>query len=116
MEKKKLSIKETADLKRVISYMEDIVKSLKAGKVCLVKGSEFITLKPSSLVSFEMEGTARKGKEKLAFEVTWVQGEEMKEECEELKISSSEPEGDTESSPVTQISPAVDKGSKKKTT
>lgn len=92
MSKKEVSLKGSMDVKSVITYMEDLVASMKAGTVVVQRGDEHVTLKPMSPVEVEIEAEQKKGKETLLIELAWrtelpSQGESVK-----LIISSKEPE------------------------
>ncbi|MBI4667187.1 MAG: amphi-Trp domain-containing protein [Nitrospinae bacterium] len=92
MSKKEVEVKGNMDLKTAIGHLEELVASFKAGTVCIQNGSEFVTLKPKPAVTFEMEASRKKGKEKLSLEIGWMIEKMPVEENPSLKISSKEPE------------------------
>ena len=92
MDKKKVSLKGRFDQNMAVSYLEDLVRSFKEGTVCVQHGAEFVSLKPSDSVEFEIEANQKKGKEELNLQLSWkIPQEEGQEENQEFKISSSEP-------------------------
>jgi len=93
MEKKSVVLKEKMELDKVIACLEDIVASLKAGTMCIQHGDDLITLKPTASVELEIEAVMKKGKEKLALELSWHNEKEKEKETEkmEFRIMSSEP-------------------------
>lgn len=84
-----------ADFARML---EDLAGSIKAGTVCLQKGGEFVTLKPASTLEFEIEASARKGRQKLELRVKWQEPVEAAPEAP-FTISSQEPEPAPEAGP-----------------
>lgn len=92
MSKKEVSLKRTMETKQVISYMEDIVSSMKAGTVCVQRGDEFVTLKPSAPIEMEIEAEQKKDKESLVIELSWRTAATASGEPEKIMISAKEPE------------------------
>ncbi len=93
MEKKTIVLKEKMELAKVISCLEDIVASLKTGTMCVQHGDDLVTLKPGACIELEIEAVMKKGKEKLALELSWQNESEKEKEMEkiEFRIMSSEP-------------------------
>ena len=105
MSKSSISLKGTLDPKGLALLFEDVAKSVKAGTVCLQKGSEFVTLKPKGHLEFEIEAAVKKGKQKLEISVKWEEFQELATP-EEIKISAVEPELPPVESEVSGASPA----------
>jgi len=95
MGKKELCVSESMSLENVISYLEDLVNTLKNGKICVQRGEELLSLTPASVIDFELEGTVKKDKEKIKLELSWKH-EKKEEDTPELKISSVEGQKETE--------------------
>ncbi|QTA93629.1 amphi-Trp domain-containing protein [Desulfonema magnum] len=91
MKKSEVKIKKTMDADAVKTILDDVVKSFKEGTVCIESGKEFVVLKPSQQIDFEIEAGEKKGKEKLVIEMSWRQDALEQEPQSLLKISSSEP-------------------------
>ncbi len=91
MGKNQIELKLTADVNTVISALEDIVRSMKDGKVCIESGGRFVTLNPSDVIDMEIEASQKKGKEKIAIELEWKEMVPVSEAGAEFKISSQEP-------------------------
>lgn len=91
MGKQELTVKGTMDLHRAVSYLEDLVASIKAGAVFVQQGDKVIALKPKKVVDVEVEVSQKKGKEKFVLELTWRTEEVAETTKDDLKISSVEP-------------------------
>ncbi|QPJ62472.1 MAG: amphi-Trp domain-containing protein [Candidatus Nitronauta litoralis] len=89
MEKREVSLKAKIEQEKVISYLEDLISSMKEGTICVQQGTDIVTLKPSKFVEMELEASIKKNKERFALELTWRV--EKEEEEPEFSISSSEP-------------------------
>ncbi len=90
-----ISVKGSMDFNSTLAFLEDLVASIKEKTVCIQRGEEFITLKPTDTIEMEIEAKQKKGKEKLSIELSWRQ-ELPKVESEEAEqpfsVSSKEPE------------------------
>ena len=105
MKKNEVKIKGNMTAKDVAVLLEDLVKSIKAGTVCIESGDNFVTLKPGDNIDFGIEAVQKKGKEKLSIEFGWRQPVPEDEEPENvLKISSKEPKIETPPEPVKPVS------------
>jgi amphi-Trp domain-containing protein len=87
MEKQKIGVKMSLPFADAASYLEDLLKSFKAGRIVVQKDDEFVTLTPPEQVMVEVEARDKKGKQKFSLELSWIEGEEGN-----LKISDKEPE------------------------
>lgn len=86
MQKQKLQIKMSVGYDEAVAYMEDLLKSLKQGKVVLQKGEEFVSMTPSDQVFIEVGAKAKKDRKKFSFEISWT-------ECDDsdMKITHNDP-------------------------
>ena len=85
----RLKIKALTSIENAVSYLEDIISSLKAGKVVLEKGGESMTLSPKKNVSFQVKATEKNDKEKLSVEISWRKSDDVaRDEETAFKISS----------------------------
>lgn len=89
MEKREVSLKSKLEQAKVISYLEDLTKSLKEGTVCVQQGTDIVTLRPSSYIEIELEASVKKNKERLSIELTWRADKE--EEEQDFSITATEP-------------------------
>ncbi|THB68693.1 MAG: amphi-Trp domain-containing protein [Desulfovibrio sp.] len=69
--KNKVEIEGTMELTQVATYLEDLLKGIKAGTVHVQLGGDSVLLHPKSIVDFEMEVTQKKEKEKITLEMSW---------------------------------------------
>lgn len=92
-DKKKISVHSTVDLPTAIAAIEDLVASLKAGTVCVIRGEEYVTLKPESRVEMDVAAASKKAKGSLKLELSWRHYEEIDESsAQEFVITSTVPE------------------------
>ncbi len=90
--KNEIAIKGTMNSDNLADILQDLANSIRDKKVCIERGSEFVTLNPSVNIEVEIEARKKKDKEKLSIELSWRQVEKIEEEEEGFSISSSEPE------------------------
>ncbi len=94
MSKKELRFKGKMEIHSVISYLEDLIKSLREGTLYVQQGDEYVALHPVELMKLEVEASRKEEKERLMFEISWKK--EATIPCQsELKITPSEPEKET---------------------
>ena len=90
-----MKVKAKAGLVEVINHLEQLVKSLKEGQLCIRKNGEAIILKPQDPVMLELEAEARLEKdslrEKLVIELKWRKGEQASPESDAFTITHLEP-------------------------
>ncbi len=91
MSKKGIAVKGTMDFNSVVSFLEDVVKSFKEGKVVVQRGEEFVTLTPAENMEVEVEAAEKKGKQKLSIELEWRAEVELAGAVP-FKVSADEPE------------------------
>ncbi|MFO7816574.1 MAG: amphi-Trp domain-containing protein [Thermodesulfobacteriota bacterium] len=90
-EKNKIQNKAAMTLNEAISYLEELSKGFKQGKIVVQQGEEFITLLPPENVQVEVEAKQKHSKEKFSLELSWVPMGTADSE-EQIKITQTEPE------------------------
>ena len=70
-EKNKVVVEGALELKEVVTYLENLVGTLKAGSVRIQQGLDQVTLKPTAIVDLKIEASEKEGKEKLSIKVSW---------------------------------------------
>ena len=70
-DKNKVVVEGALELKEVVTYLENLVKALKAGTLHIQQGLNTVTLKPTSIVDMKIEATQKEGKEKLSVKIAW---------------------------------------------
>jgi amphi-Trp domain-containing protein len=119
MEKNKVSFKQTMETEDAVKTLQDLVKSLRAGKIVVEQGEAFISMDPAEKVTVEIEGKQKKDKGELSIELSWRLPEAVEEEAA-LKISATEPQVAPEAkaaecnSPKTAPKKTSEKGGKKR--
>ena len=91
MLKNEVNVKGRVELSEAITYLQNLVTSLKKGKVCIENSDAHVTLEPQALVKLEVEARCKAdGKESLEIELSWRKNDGEKSPIS-LKISSTEP-------------------------
>lgn len=114
MEKQKIGVKMNLPYTEAVAYLEDLLKSLKAGTIVVESGGDHVTMKPGDNVVIEVEAKVKKGKQKFGLEIGWTDGA-----AGDLTISDTEPEPEPEkqAAPPTapeKAAPAPEKAPAKK--
>ena len=86
MQKEKLSVKTSLPYEEAVAYMEDLLASLKSGKIVVQQDDAYVALTPGTQVNIEVEAKVKKGKQKFGFELTWQEGDSG-----HLRIGDTEP-------------------------
>jgi amphi-Trp domain-containing protein len=86
MSSNKIKVEGMMSLEQAVSYLEDVLSSLKGGAIKVQAGEETMTLTPQSVVNFEMSLSQKKDKEKFKLEIGWKEGGKLSEDS--LKISN----------------------------
>ncbi|MFH0823924.1 MAG: amphi-Trp domain-containing protein [Pseudomonadota bacterium] len=90
MSKQEVVVKKTLEMDKAIQYLQDIVDSLKAGRICVEHQGQSVFLTPAQVVEVEFEATKKKNKERIELEITWHSSEKIST-GEDLSISPKEP-------------------------
>jgi len=87
-----IKVKKSMSASEVCTVLDDLVKSIREGKVCIESDEEFITLNPAEKINLEIEAEMKKDKQKMTIELNWRRAvlQEQKP-VSILKISSQEP-------------------------
>jgi amphi-Trp domain-containing protein len=91
MSKEKIVAKGRVEMDEVVRRLEEILHSLKSGRVRLEHGDEQMVLTPGGFAELEVEASRKEGKQKLSLEVTWTEHAASDRKFD-LKISSEERE------------------------
>ena len=70
-DKNKVVVEGSLQLEEVVSYLENLVSTLKAGTIHIQQGLNSVTLRPTSIVDVKIEASQKEGKEKLSVKVAW---------------------------------------------
>jgi len=68
---KKLKVEGTMDLDQAIEYLDNVLASLKEGRIRVETAEDSVTLIPEKVVKFEMSVSQKKDKEKFGVEIAW---------------------------------------------
>ena len=89
-EEQKFELEQNLDLKTLTDYMEELVKTFKAGKVVLQQEDQYINLSPDEQISLQISAKQKSEKESLSLLISWEPKKSQEEAT--LKISQTEPE------------------------
>lgn len=78
------------ETRQVISFLDDLVKGLRDGRICVQERDRFVVLSPVDVINVEIEAEQKKGVESLSIELTWAQ-KNGQADGSLLKISFKEP-------------------------
>ncbi len=113
MSKREIEFKALMGKDEAIGHLENLVESLKAGKVVMERGKYFVSISPKEDVLLELECYQKRDKEKIAIELSWSPTPPHSNSKDLLNITSQEPltnvsESETEQ-PETNQAEEVDK-------
>ncbi|KMY66719.1 hypothetical protein AAU61_16625 [Desulfocarbo indianensis] len=83
----KVEIEGAMGLNQAISYLEDVLNSLKGGTIRVEAGTDIVVLRPSQAVDFSMSASQKKDKEKFSLKISWKQPKDGLQD-RDLKIGS----------------------------
>lgn len=107
MGKNEIEIKSSLNLAQAAGYLRDLAACLEQGRVVLQRGDEFMELCPAQNLELELEGAAKKGRQKISLELSWRLGQV--EPSAQLKISAEAPTPPPveEAAPEAPVTPAA---------
>lgn len=91
MKDSKLSHQERMKREDLITYLEDLTRSIRDGRIVIEKSGRFLSLVLPSTVQMELEAKTKKDKGELSIEISWKNEIEVPSSSV-LRISSVEPE------------------------
>jgi len=98
MEKKQISVEHVSEVAEAVTYLQQIVDSLKKGRVRIEHGDRSIDLEPSDEVKVAVKAKQKSDKASISFKISWraaaVEEQAVapeKEEDTSLRISSDAP-------------------------
>ncbi len=91
MKENKISHQQHMKRDDLVGYLENLVASLKAGKIVIERNGQFVSLTPPGTVNLELQAKTKKDKGELSIEISWRQEVEAPVKAP-LTISSNEPE------------------------
>ena len=67
----KVEAKSNVTLQQAVRYLEDLVKTLKAGKLVVQNDGEFVTLDPTDPLELELKAARKDDKQKFELRLSW---------------------------------------------
>ena len=92
MSKSGFELKTEMSTDEAILMLENLVQSMKGGKMVIEKGKDAVVITPQGTTKLEMTCYQKKDKAKLAIELSWNTKASASDPEEALKISSREPD------------------------
>lgn len=92
MSKHEIEVKTLMNRDEAIEHLEKLAQCLKAGKVVIERGKRFVSISPEEKISFELECSQKKDKEKISFELSWNPTPPDPDPEDQLTISFNEPD------------------------
>ncbi|MGD2108619.1 MAG: amphi-Trp domain-containing protein [Phycisphaerae bacterium] len=90
MRKREAKVKAVMELPKAISYLDDLVASLKAGRVTIENGAQDLSLTPDEAVKVEVKATQKPEKESISVELSWRRPDAVPSDVD-LRITADEP-------------------------
>ena len=69
--KAEVSFEGTMTLDKVLSYLEELTASVRAGSIKVEKGVEQVVLQPADVVTLEVKAKSKKNKQSFRLELSW---------------------------------------------
>lgn len=92
MSKHEIEFKTLMNRDEAIEHLEKLVQCLNAGKIVVERGKHFVSISPEEKISFELECSQKKDKEKISFELSWNPTLPDPDPEDQLNISFNEPD------------------------
>ena len=91
MSKSEIELKTEMRTDEAVLMLENLVQSMKSGKMVIEKGKDAVVIIPQKTTKLEMACYQKKDKAKLAIELSWNTKPPTSDPEEALRISSREP-------------------------
>lgn len=88
MSKQSVSMEKTMNLQETIAYLEELVTSLKVGRIEIAEGEKRVILCLPNVLDVEVEAKHKKDKQKLTLELSW-KNQLSKEDEEKMTINTN---------------------------
>jgi amphi-Trp domain-containing protein len=75
----------------LVSYLENLVNSIRQGKVVIEREDQFVSFDMPGMVKMELSIKTKKEKGELSLEISWKQEADLPPAAPGLRISSEEP-------------------------
>ncbi|WP_028574579.1 amphi-Trp domain-containing protein [Desulfonatronovibrio hydrogenovorans] len=98
MSKNEIKLKGVVEKETAISHLEDILETMKQGRINIQSSKDTVTITPGPFMAMEIKAKSGKGKEKIEIELSWRSDKEIKGEPFEITITSDGDEDEPRSS------------------
>lgn len=88
MSKRETKYETVADLAKAVTYLEDVIRSLRDGSISVGNGEEKLVLKPTDQVKVKVEATKKSHKEAISVRLSWQTEDANGEAPESFEIGS----------------------------
>ncbi len=105
MSKNEVKFEGVMDRSQVVTYLEDVISSLKKGQICVRQDEQFVTLCPGRMIDVEVKASTKNDKEKFEIELKW-----HREDLQEGDKDGDVPQGSKDAKePLPEVSaPAIE--------
>lgn len=69
--KNEVSFEGTMTLDKVLTYLQELATSVRAGTIRVEKGAEHVVLNPADIVHLEVKAKRKKAKQSFRLELSW---------------------------------------------
>jgi len=90
VKKEKITQHQKAKREEVTGYLEDLVNSMRSGKIVVEQNGHFVALTLPESLEIELEARQKKEKGSISIEISWKEPETVSEPAG-IRISSEEP-------------------------
>jgi amphi-Trp domain-containing protein len=97
--KKGIAFSEEMEISRAVEYLNALRASLSAGKVCIQRGDESITVHPEKVVTLEVKARQKDDRESIEFSLKWRKRVGA-DSPSPFKITHEEPGAESEEEPA----------------
>jgi amphi-Trp domain-containing protein len=114
MGKNSVALEKKMSATEVASFLENVIASLKEGKIVLQQGVQVVVLKPGDFITVEVEASQKMEKGKLSIDLKWKRNDELPAEEDIIVSSTEQPEPKSESEPEEEIQAKAQETKKKR--
>ncbi|GAB6060997.1 amphi-Trp domain-containing protein [Desulfonatronum parangueonense] len=109
MSKDEVKFEGVMERSQVVTYLEDLIASLKKGQICVRQDDQFVTLCPSRTMEVEVKASSKKDKEKFELEFKWHREEGQEDNPEMNRSATGEEKSKSGKDPLPAVSaPAIE--------
>lgn len=87
MKNNEIRVKNCVARRQAVDYLQDVVNSLRSGRVCVEHAEQSVTLSPPGDVTVQVKASAKEDKQSISVKISWrIPGEDEADETD-LRIA-----------------------------